>query len=166
MNLRAAGNGDSRVLVEMLPEGSADAMQRFLDSLEDYARELAGSWASFDRWDYDESTIGMVEVQPGNPNGGALLIVGKRWLEVEVGGRGASWLLGFSEADIQRARQIIEAVINGRVIERIYRSRSEVVVTLSTGAELTETGIGTGRGRSGLLQTVAWEPYRPTTIKS
>ena len=153
--------------------GSVDAMQRVLDSLEDHVRGLAGSWASVERSDCYEGAISMVEVQPGNPGSGALLIVGESllevgepWLEVEVGGLGATWLLGYGDADIQRARQIIEAVINGRVTERIYRSRSEVVVTLSTGEELTETGVGTGRSPKGLRQTVAWESYQPPAIRS
>lgn len=113
MNVTGAENEDAFMPVEMLPEGSTDAMQRVLDSLEDYVRELAGSWVSIDRWDYYEGAIGMVEVQPDNPHAAGLLIVGQRWLEVEVGGRGATWLLGYSDANLRRARQIIEAVTTG-----------------------------------------------------
>lgn len=142
-------------------------MVRTVDVLERWVRELAGTSALLERTSY-AGGLNMLSVSPLNPKARRLNVIGQQWLQVEAGEHGGCWELSYTADDIELARQIIEAVIHGRVVELVFLRRSEVRVELSNGQQVSQTGYGTGLGWLPIpgwrrrARTVIYEPYRST----
>jgi hypothetical protein len=70
---------------------------------------LCGDTAIVNEFDVRNHPISVVEVQPRTTDALALSIVGEQFLVVGAGQWGR-WELGYTDEDVTRARQIIEAV--------------------------------------------------------
>jgi hypothetical protein len=149
----------------MDPNDDRAQILQAVDSLEQYVRELAGVTASYERTSYSGG-LSTLSVTPLNDKARPLNVVGQQWLQVEAGDHGGCWELDYTDEGIERARELIEAVIAGRVVELMSLARSEVRATLASGEQVRETGYGTGLGWLPLLgwrnraRVVAYEPYR------
>ena len=115
-------------------------VESVIDTLERHARRLAQTSATYKRSVRSEGRIHTLGVVPVNPRARAIWVTGQQWLGVSVGEIGGAWEFDYTDDAIREAQQIIEAVIAGRVVERISLGRSEVTVALNDGVEVTEGG--------------------------
>lgn len=160
-----------RAVLARGPGQHAALAERTVDSLEEYVRNLVGASASLQRSSYNEGRISILTVAPLNPKARRLAVIGQQWLQIEAGEHGGRWELDYTDEDVERARDIIEAVTRGRVVELMSLGRSEVSVTLATGEHVTETGYSSGLGWLPIpgwrarARTVSYEPYQPNGLR-
>lgn len=153
----------------MDPSDDRAQILQAVDSLEEYVRELAGQTASYERTSYSGG-LSILSVTPHNAKARPLTVVGQQWLQVEAGDHGGCWELDYTAEGIEQARQLIEAVIAGQIVELILLARSEVRVTLASGQQVSQTGYGSGLGWLPLpgwrsrARVIDYEPYRSPVV--
>ncbi len=125
-------------------ETADGATSEVLQQLEDYTRSLVGDSASISRFRFDdgrvEGRIEGFEVTPTQPGARGITVIAEQWILVEIGRQGGRWELDYTEDDTALARELIAAVVAGRVVETHGLGRSEVTATLADGSSRRETG--------------------------
>jgi hypothetical protein len=82
-----------------------------------------------------------IEITPHLDGARCVRLVADQWVVLEVeGGPGGRWELDYGEEGIAFARMALEAVVRGRVEERLAFGRSEVALTFQDGSIHRETG--------------------------
>jgi hypothetical protein len=96
--------------------------------------------AAIERLAYRDGSLPHLSIEPHNPLSRSLDVLGEQALIVQLGDIGGRWELGYRDADLRLARELISAVVDGRVQERSAWGRESVTVTLEDGSKVTETG--------------------------
>jgi hypothetical protein len=116
----------------------ADLARIFAD-LADYARGLTGHSA--------DVTLGVmphgypyVEVVPINAGARRISLLTDQWIVLVIGDSGGRWELDYTDEGISFAKNVIAAVVQGRIVERSTLGRSRVTVTFGDGSTQSSTG--------------------------
>lgn len=131
-----------------------------IDALETFARREVGHAATIERMALRDGFIPWSRVNPRNPQGCSIDIVGEQALIVQLGSGGSRWELGYSGEDLLLGRDVIAAAIASRVVERSAWGRSRVTVTFADG----RTARATAGNLSSLLPLPGWTRWGHLTV--
>jgi hypothetical protein len=110
-----------------------------VDMLEFFVRELVGNRAEVTRISVARGWLQTLEIRPYNQFAREVHIVCDQNFAVVMGNHGCSWMMGYSDAEVRLAHQLVEDVVFGRIVERSALGRSRVTLTHADGAKTWAT---------------------------
>jgi hypothetical protein len=105
-----------------------------------YAEQLAGTTAAV-ILGRTPNNYPLIDITPHRVGARSVSLAADQWVVLEVGDHaGGRWELEYTDEEITFARKALEAVVQGRVEERIAFGRSVVTLTFEDGSKHSETG--------------------------